>query len=52
MSFQGEPVVALNDDGTAKVKVSAQCTGLSNLIRFVFLVKKVGDAWLIDDQDY
>jgi ketosteroid isomerase-like protein len=52
MSFQGEPVIALNDDGTAKVKVSAQYAGVPNLVRFVFLFKKAGEAWLIYDQDY
>jgi len=52
MSFQGEPVVALNDDGTAKVKVSAQYAGVPTLARFVFLFKKMGEAWLIYDQDY
>ena len=52
MSFQGEPVVAMNDDGTSKVKVSAQYAGIATLVRFVFLFKKVGDAWLIYDQDY
>lgn len=52
MSFQGEPVIALNDDGTAKVKVSAQYAGVPNLVRFVFLFKKAEEAWLIYDQDY
>jgi len=52
MSFQGEPVFVLNGDGTAKVKVSAQYAGVPNLVRFVFLFKKVGEAWLIFDQDY
>jgi ketosteroid isomerase-like protein len=52
MSFQGEPVVAMNDDGTSKVKVSAQYAGIATLVRFVFLFKQVGDAWLIYDQDY
>lgn len=52
MSFQGEPVVTVNKDETAKVKVAAQYAGLSNLIKFIFLFKKVGGAWLIYDQDY
>lgn len=52
MSFQGEPVIALNEDGTAKVKVSAQYAGVPNLVKFVFLFKKAGEAWLIYDQDY
>ncbi len=52
MSFQGEPVISLNDNGTAKVKVSAQYAGVPNLVKFVFLFKKTGEAWLIYDQDY
>jgi ketosteroid isomerase-like protein len=52
MTFQGEPVVTMNDDGTSKVKLTAQYSGLTTLVRFVFLFKKANDVWLIYDQDY
>lgn len=51
MYFIGAPLITLNDDKTAKMKVSAQHAGVPNLVRFVFLFKKVGDTWVIYDQD-
>jgi ketosteroid isomerase-like protein len=52
MSFQGEPVVAVNEDGTAKVKVSAKYANMSSLVNFIFLFKKMDNDWLIFDQDF
>jgi hypothetical protein len=42
ISFQAEPVIALNDAGTAKVKVSTQYVGVTSLVKFVFLFKEGG----------